>query len=123
VLLAVAESQGLQSEFFPQIATGFCSGLARTGGTCGALNGAVMALGLLGGRSQPGEPVDEIYQRVQTLMQRFEAQFGAHDCQALTGCHLGTAEGQEQYRATNQKEKCLEYVSEATRMVLELAGP
>jgi C_GCAxxG_C_C family probable redox protein len=120
--LAVAESQGIQSEFLPQVATGFCSGFSRTGGICGALNGAVMALGLLGGRSQAGAPVDGIYQRVQTLVQRFEAQFGAIDCHTLTGCHLGTDEGQASYRATNQKEKCLDYVAEVTRMVLELAG-
>jgi hypothetical protein len=81
-----------------------------------------MALGLLGGRSQPGAPVDEIYQRIQTLVQRFETQFGASNCQTLTGCHLGTEEGQTSYRGTNQKEKCLDYVAQATRMVLELAG-
>lgn len=120
--MAVAESQGIQSEFLPQIATGFCSGLSRTGGTCGALNGAVMALGLLGGRSQPGAPVDDLYRQVQTLVQGFEVQFGAHDCQTLTGCHLGTEAGQAGYRATNQKEKCLDYVEAVTRMVLELAG-
>lgn len=81
-----------------------------------------MALGLLGGRSQPGAPVDDVYRRVQILLQRFEAQFGATDCQTLTGCHLGTPEGQAGYRATHQKEKCLNYVAEVTRMVLELAG-
>lgn len=81
-----------------------------------------MALGLLESRSQPGAPVDDIYRQVQTLVQRFEAQFGADDCQTLTGCHLGTQEGQASYRATNQKEKCLDYVAEVTRMVLELTG-
>ncbi len=119
--MAVAESQGIQSEYLPQIATGFCSGFSRTGGTCGAVNGAVMALGLLRGRSQPGAPVDEIYQRVQILVHRFEVQFGANDCQTLTACHLGSPDGQEKYRITNQKEKCLDYVEEATRMILELS--
>jgi hypothetical protein len=35
VLLAIAESRGIQSDLIPRRATGFCSGIARTGGMCG----------------------------------------------------------------------------------------
>lgn len=118
--MAVAESQGIKSEYLPKIATGFCSGFSRTGGTCGALNGAVMALSLLEGRSEPGAPVEGLYQQVQTLVGQFEEQFGATNCLDLTGCHLGTAAGQARFRQENQIEKCLDYVEEATRMVLVL---
>jgi hypothetical protein len=34
VLLAIAESQGIQSDFIPRIAIGFCSGLSRISGMC-----------------------------------------------------------------------------------------
>jgi C_GCAxxG_C_C family probable redox protein len=118
--LAVAESQGIQSDLLPKIATGFCSGVARTGGQCGGLSGAIMGLGLLTGRSEPGEPVDEAYVRVQELVERFEEEFGSIHCQTLTGCHLGTEEGQAKFRESNQAEKCLTYVEEVTRMVLEM---
>jgi dihydrofolate reductase len=37
VLLAIAESQGIQPDLIPRIATGFCSGISRTGGMCGAV--------------------------------------------------------------------------------------
>jgi C_GCAxxG_C_C family probable redox protein len=42
VLMAIAESQGIQSDLIPKIATGFCSGIARTGSICGAVCGAIM---------------------------------------------------------------------------------
>ena len=61
VLLAIAEEKGIESDFIPKIATGFCSGMARTGGMCGAVSGAMLALNLVTGRSTPGESIEENY--------------------------------------------------------------
>lgn len=121
MLLAVAESQGIKSDILPKIATGFCSGLARTGGLCGALSGGIMALNLLIGRNEPGTPVEENYGLVAELINRYEDKFGSINCQELTGVDLGTGEGQAQFREKNQKANCLNYVEEITRMVLALA--
>ena len=82
MLLAVAESQGIQSEIIPMIATGFCSGVARTGGQCGALSGAIMGLGLLTGRKGPGESVDKNYAQVKKLVEQFGEKFGSINCQS-----------------------------------------
>jgi C_GCAxxG_C_C family probable redox protein len=119
--LAVAEHDGIQSEFIPGLATGFCSGVARTGGQCGALNGGILSLGLLNGRQEPGGTVDQVYAQVQALVGQFEAAFGSLNCRELTGCHLGTSEGQQQYRQTGQLQRCLDYVEMVTRLVLEMA--
>jgi hypothetical protein len=35
VLMAIAESRGIQSDLITKIEAGFCSGIARTGGMCG----------------------------------------------------------------------------------------
>jgi hypothetical protein len=78
-----------------------------------------MAIGLLSGRGQPGGPVDETYQRVQVLVEQFEKKFGATNCLVLTGCHLGTEEGQAVFIKRHQIENCLDYVEEVTRLVLE----
>ena len=99
VLLAIAEGQGLQSNSLPRIATGFCSGLARTCGMCGAVSGAIMGLGLVTGRTAPTEPVTQNYALVRKLLDTFDARFGTTNCQALLGCDLGTAEGQQMFRA------------------------
>ena len=119
--MAVAESQGIESDLLPKIATGFCSGLARTGGLCGALSGGIMSLGLLTGRSEPGASVDENYALVGDLIDQFEEKFGSINCKELTGVDLGTGEGQAQFREKNQIVNCLNYAAEVTGMVLSLA--
>ena len=121
MLLAVAESQGIESDLLPKIATGFCSGLAHTGGLCGALSGAIMGLNLLTGRNEPDESTEENYALVNELIDHFTESFGAIDCRDLTGVDLGTEEGLTDFRAKNQIENCLNYAEDATRMVLSLA--
>lgn len=122
VLLAMAEAHGIQSDFIPRIATGFCSGLARTCRTCGAVSGAMMGLNLLTGRSAPGAPVEENYALVRELLKGFEDRFGSTNCEELTGCDLGTAEGQEFFWANEVFERCRRYTEEATRIAMSLIG-
>ena len=55
VLQAIAENQDIQSDLIPKIATGFCSGISRTGGMCGAVSGGIMGIGLVAGRNSPAE--------------------------------------------------------------------
>ncbi len=118
--MAVAESLGVESELLPQIATGFCSGMARTGGFCGALSGAMMGVGLVNGRNQPRASVEENYQTVQTLIAQFKDKFGSTNCQELTGCHLGTPEGIAKFQESGQGAKCVNYAGEAAAMVISL---
>ncbi len=61
VLLAIAESQGIQSDLIPRIATGFCSGVSRTSGMCGAVSGAIMGINLVAGRNSPAESLEASY--------------------------------------------------------------
>ena len=119
VLLAVAEDRGVDCELIPRIATGLCSGLARTGGLCGAVGGAILALGLVAGRDAADEPVDPVYGLVRDLLDGFSERFGGTSCIGLTGCDLATDEGRRRFEETGQRERCTEYVGEATRWVLE----
>jgi len=119
VLTAVAEERGVSCELIPRMATGFCSGLARTGGLCGAVSGAVLSLGMAAGRDKPGESYDPTYALVREVIDRFEAAYGSTTCAGLTGCDFATEVGQQQFRDQGQHEKCTDYVGEATRWVLE----
>jgi C_GCAxxG_C_C family probable redox protein len=119
-LLAVAEHAGIHSEIIPRIATGFCSGMARTGGLCGAVSGGILAINLYLGRNTPAEIIDPCYQAVRLFLDRFTAQFKALNCLELTGVHLGTPEGQAEFKQKGQIRLCTDYVGEATRMVLEI---
>lgn len=120
VLLAMAEGLGVTSEFVPQVASGFCSGLARSGGQCGALSGAVIGLGLVHGRRDPSQDLEPIYARVRSLLAGFRARFGATACLDLTGCDLGTTEGQRDFEQRRVIEKCRDCVGEAARRAMDL---
>jgi C_GCAxxG_C_C family probable redox protein len=126
VALALARAQGVDSENVARIATGFCSGIARTRGTCGALSGAVMGVGLALGRAEPGEPVQACYAATQRLVHQFEQEFGAKDCHRLLGCDLGTPAGQAEFREKGLGARCLKYTGRAAEMaatiLVEAAG-
>jgi C_GCAxxG_C_C family probable redox protein len=120
VLMAIAESQGIQSDLIPRIATGFCSGIARTGGMCGAICGAIMAINLVAGRNSPAESLEPSYTLVQKLISRFEKQHGSVNCRQLIGCDLATEAGQLYFMENNLMERCYQYAGDATRLALSL---
>lgn len=93
VLQAVAEAHGQEDPLIPKIATGFCGGVSRTSGMCGALAGGIMALGLLTGRSSPQESKDQCYALTHHLVCRFREKFGSTQCTDLLGCDISTADG------------------------------
>lgn len=119
-MLAVAEHRQIQSDLIPRIATGFCGGLAHTGGMCGAVSGGVMAISLALGRNTAAERKDQCYEAVGEFLRRFDNQFGDVNCQKLTGVNLGTPEGQAAFKELGKIKLCTEYVGEATRIVVEM---
>lgn len=117
----MAESKGVQSDIIPKIATGFCGGISRTCGMCGAVSGAIMALNIFYGRNIPNGPTDENYIAVRKLLGDFEKRFGSSNCKELTGCDLGTEEGHDTFMASRKLiEQCKEYTEEATRMAMSI---
>ena len=120
VLLAISEEQGIQSELIPKIATGFCSGMARTGGQCGALSGAIMGISLVTGRTDATDSVDDTYDKIRKIRRKFDEKFGATSCAALLGLDLDTEEGQIAFHENDLVENCREYTEEATRMAVEI---
>ena len=120
VLLAVSEHHGVKSPFIPSIATGFCSGTSRTSGLCGAVAGGIMSINLFSGRRAPTDSVDENYKYVREFLQSFQKKFNTTNCAELTGCELGTPEGQEKFKKENLKEQCFRFTREATRMAMAI---
>jgi C_GCAxxG_C_C family probable redox protein len=120
VLLAIAESQGIESNLIPRIATGFCSGMARSGGMCGAVSGAIMGIGLVTGRDSPESSVQPSYELVQQLIHRFSQQHGSTLCPELIGCELNSEEGQREFMEKHLVERCQRYVEDATTIAVAL---
>jgi C_GCAxxG_C_C family probable redox protein len=120
VLQAIAENQGVHSDLIPRIATGFCSGISRTGGMCGAVCGAIMGINLVAGRNSPAESLEGSYELTQKLISRFEKLFGSVNCRQLIGCDLATEAGQRYFLENHLMENCLQYAGEATRIAVSL---
>jgi C_GCAxxG_C_C family probable redox protein len=80
--------------------------------TCGALSGAVVALGLLYGRTEPDEKAKKTaYAQAKALHAAFRDQFHSVDCWQLT-CHY--------HDHRQQKEGCTRLVRLAARKACEL---
>lgn len=119
-VLAIAASHGVESDILPRAATGFCSGMARTCGTCGALSGAIMGLGLILGRDNADGSVERAYGAVGKLIRRFEEEFGSTNCMGILDCDLGTPEGQAVFSENNLRELCTRITGRAAAMAAEL---
>jgi C_GCAxxG_C_C family probable redox protein len=86
-------------------------------GTCGAVTGAVAALGLVHGRPKPPEG-DRLwtYEVCRDFVCRFQTAFGATACGALVGDLLREATKEADER---RKARCRQYTLAAVRMGLE----
>jgi C_GCAxxG_C_C family probable redox protein len=120
VLLAAADHAGIHSPLIPAIATGFNHGTAHTWGTCGALNGAILALNLTHGRSSPDQPIADNYAAVRKLIDAFGKACGSTLCSELMGCDLDTRDGQHAYQNNRQRSQCRELVGIAAGLVAQL---
>ncbi len=121
VLMAVAGHNGIESPLIPAIATGFCSGLSRTAGMCGALTGGILGLNLVYGRDREVETVEQNYAAVRRLIAEFEAICGSTKCDQLLGCDLGTEAGQQTFRENKLHERCRRFTATATGLAVALS--
>lgn len=120
VLLAAADHAGVHSPLIPAIASGFCHGTAHTWGTCGALNGAILALNLTHGRSAPDQSIANNYRAVRKMIDEFGKACGSTLCSELMGCDLDTRDGQLAYQNNRQRSQCREVVAIAAGLVAQL---
>lgn len=120
VLLAAAEDAGIQSPLIPAIATGFCHGTSATWGTCGALNGAILAVNIALGRSSPEQSTADNYKAVRKLIAEFDRACGSTLCRELMGCDLDTRDGLRTYQNNHQRVQCREFVGIAASLAAQL---
>jgi len=119
--LAVAEKHSIQSDIIPGIATGFCGGMSRTAGLCGALSGGVMALGIMYGRKSSDDSPKKIYALSERLVRDFEKHLGSRNCSDILGCDISTREGEAVFEAKKlAKTVCLDATIQATELVMQV---
>ena len=119
--MAVAEKHNIQSDIIPGIASGFCGGMSRTDGLCGALVGGIMALGILYGRKSSEDSPKKIYALSERLVRDFEKHLGSRNCSDILGCDISTQEGESEFKAKNlMKTVCLDATVKAADLVMRV---
>ena len=96
------------------LASGFGGGIGNTKNICGAITGALMALGTQKGRAQPyaieekaarGKQLrQEVYPRFAALLEEVRAQYGTILCAELTAAH-------PDFDAPARRRSCLDLVA------------
>ena len=114
---------GLEQEnpAIPKIAYGFAGGIGNTGSVCGAVVGAVMAIGLKLGRGETMEGMLRNLAVAQEFRERFEAEMGNIGCRELTGLDLTNQEDLAGLMDSEiPKKVCFPAVGAAYRLAVEL---
>ena len=123
VYAASATGDGLSEAQRLAISAPFGGGVARQGELCGALTGALLALGETGGEAMAADPVagrKALYERVTQLTEAFREAHGAIICRELTGCVLNTEAGQHTFHESDiRQSRCSKFVAFAAGKVDE----
>ncbi len=111
----------IENDVIRRIAFGFAGGIGNTGAVCGAVVGAVMAIGLKRGRADTMEEGLRELAVAQEFRRRFEAEMETINCRELTGADLSTPEGIEQFMGSDIPQTvCFPAVGVAYRVVVDL---
>ena len=98
-----------------KIASAFSGGIARTGNVCGALTGAMMALGLKYNSAEEPNRINEVSGK---LLDEFESLHGSTICRELITHVLITEKDLKQAFETGAFKDCPKYVEDVA-LILE----
>lgn len=123
VLTAFSESLGLDKQKALKISQPFGGGMASLGKTCGAVTGAMLAIGLKYGRTRPedDEAKQKTYLLVRELLRRFEDRHGSIVCRDLIGVDLSSPDGHKLGAERGVFENlCPGFVADAAQILEEI---
>ncbi|HJX37723.1 MAG TPA: C-GCAxxG-C-C family protein [Anaerolineae bacterium] len=123
VFSAFAPELELDREMALRVATAFGGGMGHRGDTCGAVTGALMAIGLKHGRvrAEDREIRDLAYSLVNRFAEEFEARHGSIVCRELLGFDLSTPEGERLAEERwPDRMPCRELVRDAAKILEEM---
>lgn len=105
-----------------KLASGFAAGISYRGELCGAVSGALMAIGLHHGYAdQSQEARDQVFSLTKRFLSMFETLHGSVHCNQLLETDISTPEGLQQAREKGAfKSKCPLLVGSAAQIVGQL---
>ncbi len=123
VLSAHGPELGLERELALRVAGAFGGGIAGMGRTCGAVTGALMAIGLEYGktRAEDDEAKATCYELVGEFVKQFESRYGSTICSELVGHDVTIPEEKELAKEQGVFDTlCPKLVRDATEIVEQL---
>lgn len=123
VLSAYAERLGLEEALALKIACGFGGGIGRMGRTCGAVTGAIMAIGLKHGQADADDEESRrrTHELVKEFINRFIALHGSIECKELIDYDLSDpAEFKLAKKNKVFQNKCTSFVYDSARILEEI---
>ena len=119
VFSAYAAQLGMDDEVALKLASPFGGGVARQGNVCGAVTGALMALGLERGNATL-ETKDETYRLAEEYIKRFQELHGSILCRELTGFDISNPDEFQKARESRVfNDTCPGLVKDAAELVSE----
>ena len=119
VFSAYAAQLGMEDEVALKLASPFGGGVARQGNVCGAVTGALMALGLERGNATL-ETKDETSRLAEEYIKRFQELHGSILCRELTGFDISNPDGLQKARESRVfTDTCPGLVKDAAELVSE----
>jgi C_GCAxxG_C_C family probable redox protein len=105
------------------LAAGLGAGVAHEGNVCGAVTGAIIALGVIEGKSKTDalEQKEAAYASGEEFIRRFKKIHGTIHCDSLTGIEMRDIEARESASEDGLFERvCPTYLANAVRIALEI---
>ena len=123
VLKAVLEEKGIFFEEAMSLSSGFGGGIAGEGRTCGAVSGAIMAIGVLNGLNSKDvmQSKERTYKLSSVLIERLKEKFETTQCYELIGVDMKDAEAKKAARERGVfSDQCSAFVATSVKIVLDL---
>ncbi len=123
VLRSVLEEKGLMFDEAIFIGSGFGGGIIGRGEICGAVSGAVMAIGILNKNlyTDLAEHKKATRETTEIFYKRFEGIYGHSTCNGLIGIDRNDPEAKKKAsEAGIYRENCPKFVKSAVNIVLDL---
>lgn len=123
--VVLKEAFGLPDAADSSAAMALNGGIAYSGGTCGAVTGAALAVGMLAGRRFPDHRAAKRVARLLTadLMGAFEAEFGSSACRELIGQDLRTEAGHQAFIESGiWRDRCMRQIEMTVARLAPLSG-
>jgi C_GCAxxG_C_C family probable redox protein len=125
VMKSVLVEKGMDFEEIFHLSAGFGGGVGLQGHICGAVSGAVAALGVINSKrfNDTKKHKEATYESAAKFMHRFKEKNGSIICDDLTGIEMADKKAHDRAMEDGTFEKvCPGYVKDAVKIVLEISN-